>query len=128
MSHNTLPPLDKPLAIAFPHLDGEGQPLPTLENVQAVMDAYQVVIARPPHCNSDDFTPWFGIERYQACAEHQRDCHREQLRAMCLLNGIDDKALTHETVARFVTLLGLEQENDERHGSNEQRLQAVGAL
>lgn len=128
MSHSTLPPLDKPLAIAFPHLDGQGHPLPTLENVQAVIAAYKVIIARPPHCNSDSFTAWFGIERYQACAEHQRDCHREQLRAMCLLNGMDDKALTHETVARFVTLLGLEQENDERHGSNEQRLQAVGAL
>lgn len=123
-----LPPLDKPQAIAFPHLDGEGQPLATLENVQAVMAAYKVIIARPPHCNSDSFTAWFGIERYQACAEHQRDCHREQLRAMCLLNGMDDKALTHENVARFVTLLGLEQENDERQDSNEQRLQAVGAL
>lgn len=128
MSEQQLPRLDLPLAIGFPHLDGQGQPLPTLENVQAVMAAYKVIIARPPHCNSDSFTAWFGVERYQACAEHQRDCHREQLRAMCLLNGMDDKALTHETVGRFVTLLGLEQENDERHGSNEQRLKVVGAL
>lgn len=122
-----LPALDKRQPIEFPHTDSDG-PMATLENVQAVITAYGVIIARPPHCNSDSFVPWFGIDRYQACSEHQRDCHRERLRATCLLNGMDEQALSHETVARFVTLLGLEQENNERTDSNEQRLREVGAL
>lgn len=121
-----LPALEKPRpGIEWSHLGIDGKPLPTLENVQCVIDAYQVVIARPPHCNTDDFTAWFGADRYQASAENQRDCQREKLRELCTLNGLD---LRHDDVARYVTLLGMEQERSERKCSNDARLAAVGAL
>lgn len=121
-----LPSLKQPLAsIEWAHLGEGGKPAGTLENVQAVGKAYGVVVARPPHCNTDDFTFWFGVERYEACAEHQRDCQRERMREVCTLNGMD---IRHDTIARYADLLGMEQERRERKCGNEKRLKQVGAL
>jgi hypothetical protein len=118
-----LPALDQRLSIAWPHLDASGKPLATFENIQFVIDAYSVTIARPL-LNADDFTPFFG-ERYVASSENQRDCHRAQLRAICERNELHVRL---EQVERYVQLRGLEIEDQERRAANAKRLRAGGAL
>lgn len=116
-----LPSLDKRLPIAWPHLDASGKPISTFENIQAVIDAYHVTIARPL-LNADDFTPFFG-KRYVASNENQRDCHRAQLRALCERNEFHIRL---EQVERYVQLRGLEIEDQERRAANAKRLRAGG--
>ena len=118
-----LPSIDKRLSIEFPHVDASGKPLSTFENIQAVIDAYHVTIARPL-LNFDDFTPFFG-KRYVASNENQRDCHRAQLRALCERNEFN---VTQEQVDRCVQILGLETEDQERREANKKRLRAGGGL
>lgn len=118
-----LPALDERLPIEFPHVDTSGKPLATFENIQAVIDAYHVTIARPL-LNFDDFTPFFG-KRYVASNENQRDCHRAQLRALCERNEFN---VTQQQVDRYAQLRGLEIEDQERRAANAKRLRAGGGL
>lgn len=118
-----LPTLNKRLPIEFAHVDQAGTPLATFDNIQSVIDAYRITIARPL-LNADDFTPFFGV-RYVACAENQRDCHRAQLLAICERNELHVKL---EQVERYVQLRGLEVEDQERRAANAQRLARGMAL
>jgi hypothetical protein len=115
------PPLDKALDINFPHADGA--PLTTLENVEALLDAYRIVIARPL-LNADDFAPFFGERYHASCGEHVRDCHRARLQGLCVLN---DMNITADAVGRYCQLLGLNIEDQERRAANAKRLRAGGA-
>lgn len=119
-----LPDIYQPIKIKWAHLDPCGFPLPTFENIQCVIDAYRVTLARD-FLNADDFTPFFN-ERYHAeCSENVRDCHRAQLLAMCRRNQMNVKM---RDVERAVQVLGLEIEDDERREANKKRLRAGGAL
>lgn len=119
-----LPDIFQPLKMKWAHLDPCGFPLPTFENIQCVIDAYRITIARPL-LNADDFTPFFG-ERYHAnCGELVRDAHRAQLLAVCRRNELNVKM---RDVERVVQMLGLEIEDDERRKANAKRLRAGGAL
>ena len=116
-----LPNIYQRLPIAWPHVDADGKPLATFENIQCVIDAYRIEIARPL-LNADDFTPFFG-ERYVASNENQRDCHRTQLRAICERCEFNIK---QEQIDRYVQLRGLEIEDAERRLANAKRLRAGG--
>lgn len=118
---NQPPNIYQRLPIAWAHLDSDGKPLATFENIQCVIDAYRIEIARPL-LNFDDFTPFFG-ERYVASNENQRDCHRAQLRAICERNEFN---IRQEQIDRFVQILGLEIEDQERRAANAKRLRAGG--
>lgn len=119
-----LPALDKTLAIKLPHIDHSGAPLPTLENVEALLEAYQLEIARPL-LNADDFAPFFGDRYHANCGEHVRDCHRARLQGLCALNGIN---ISFDNIGRYCQLLGLQIEDQERRAANTRRLSRGGAL
>lgn len=120
-----LPRLDQAMpAIAWEQTDiVTGHPLATLENVQIVLDAYQLEIACPL-LYADDYVPFFG-ERYVASSEHQRDCHTERLRGICTANRLD---ISHDKLAEYMQMLGLLRADRERRATNQQRLKKGGAL
>lgn len=124
MSKSTLPALNERLPIDFPHTDHTSLPLPTLENVEALLEAYQLEIARPL-LNADDFAPFFGDRYHANCGEHVRDCHRARLQGLCVLNGI---SISFDSVGRYCQLLGLQTEDQERRAANSRRLVRGGAL
>ena len=104
--------------LPLPHTDARGKPASTLENVEAIIEAFGVVVARPP-LNAETFTPFFP-RRYRAeSAELVRDVHRRKLHDICLRHGIDISA---RQLARHLQLIGLEQEDAERSEANEKRL------
>lgn len=124
MSKSTFPALNERLPIEFPHSDRDGHPLPTIENVEALLEAYQIEIARPL-LNADDFCPFFGGRYHAHCSEHVRDCHRARLQGLCGLNGI---TISFDSVGRYCQLLGLQIEDQERRAANTRRLSQGGAL
>lgn len=124
MSNSTLPALNKRQPIDFPHTDHDGYPLPTLENVEALLEAYQIEIARPL-LNADDFAPFFGDRYHANCGEHVRDCHRARLQGLCALN---DMNISFDSAGRYCQLLGLQIEDQERRAANTRRLSRGGAL
>lgn len=124
MSKKSLPDIYKPLKIKWAHLDPCGFPLATFENIQSVIDAYRITIARPP-LNADDFCAFFGGRYHANCVELVRDCHNAQLLAICRRNGLNVKM---RDVERVVQMLGLEIEDDERREANTKRLREGGAL
>lgn len=120
-----LPDIYKPLdSIEWTHVDPCGFPLPTFENIQCVIDAYRITIARPL-LNADDFTPFFGKRYHAECAENVRDCHRAQLLAVCRRNEMSVKI---PAVERAVQIIGLEIEDQERRKANNKRLREGGAI
>lgn len=125
MSKKLLPDIYQPInSIKWKHKGANGQPLVTLENIQCVISAYRITIARPP-LNADDFCPFFG-ERYHAnCTELVRDCHLAELIAICRRNDLNVKM---GDVERCAKILGLETEDRERRAANAKRLRAGGAL
>lgn len=120
-----LPDIFKPLAsIKWKHVDALGFPIAMFENIQSVIDAYRITIARPL-LNADDFTPFFGNRYHANCGELVRDAHRAQLLAICRRNQMSVKM---RDVERYAQLRGLEIEDQERRKANEKRLREDGAL
>lgn len=110
--------------LTFPHTDAHGKPAATLENVEAIIEAFDIVVARPP-LNAETFVPFFGPERCPgAAAENVRDVHLSKLHDICVRHGlkIDVRRLT-----RHVRLIGLETEDAERSAANAEKLRKGGA-
>ncbi len=96
--------------LPFPHTDARGKPAGTLENVEAIIEAFGVVVARPP-LNADSFVPFFGDRFHAGAAELVRDVHTSKLHDICLRHGLD---IDMRRLARHVQLIGLETEDTER--------------
>lgn len=109
--------------IAWSQVDSNGKPAGHLENVEAIIEAFGVVVARPP-LNADSFVPFFGDRFHAGAAELVRDVHTSKLHDICLRHGLD---IDMRRLARHVQLIGLETEDTERLEANAARLRKGGA-
>jgi len=112
------------IEIDFPHRDAADRPAGTLENIEAVIAAFGVVVARPP-LNAAQFVPFFGRDRCPGAApENVRDVHLSKLHDICQRHRLE---IDIDTLARHLQLIGLEVEDRERQQANGARLRRGGA-
>ncbi|GAA0576174.1 hypothetical protein ACFQH5_15110 [Halomonas salifodinae] len=111
--------LDDVIEIEFPHTDPAGRPAATLENIETIIEAFDVILARPL-VNHESFTPFFPGRFHAFSAENVRDVHLSKLHDICQRHGM---VLNMRTLARHLQMLGLEREDCERIEANEKRLE-----
>lgn len=107
--------------IDFPHHTAQGRPAATLENVEALVEAFGAVIARP-RLNSEQPVPFFPGRPNAQVPELVRDVQIARLRDVCVRH---DMPISATTLARYLRLLCIEREENARIGENEKLLSLV---